>query len=238
MMIRMDITCSTLLQSQLHVKDQVFRILEVEHYQNDDPYTHHDREQYRHGTFYFHRIKGKRFKEGSFKGMDITAGSGDKCNAYLIRSIGNDTETIEGPCLVVQKILGIMDHHKVKEFHAQYAKVNPEMSIDRPDSDFYLEFPDTCENLSIHSSPRVGLKFKSIAGRPASDVLKWCMAPLRHTVIPTKLKKQKCTLSLPKTDGTVEDPAELLSSLTSWKVSDIRRVHRCYLEHHSASTTT
>lgn len=230
----MDITHSTLLQSHLRVKDQAFRILEVEHYQNEDPYTHCDREQYHHGTFYFHRINGKGFKEGSFKGMDITAGTGDTCNAYLIRSIGNDTEVIEGPCLVVQKILGILGHIKVKEFHADYVKVNPELSVDQPDSEFYLEFPDECTDISIHSSPRVGLKFKSMAGHTAKNVLKWCMAPLRHTVIPTKLKKQKCTLSQPKTDGNVEDPEALLSDLSSWKVGDIRRVHKCHLEHYGS----
>lgn len=209
--------------------------MEVEHYQNDDPYTHCDREQYQNGTFYFHRINGKGFKEGSFKGMDITAGSGDRCNAYLIRSIGTDTEIIEGPCLVVQKILQILGYAKVKEFHSEYVKVNPDLSVHNEDSGFYLELvrtaPEDSNGTNIDASPRVGLKFKPMTDFTAKDVLKWCMAPLRYTVIPNRLKKQKCTLSPPKLGGDKEDPETVLAELKSWKVGDIRRVHRCYLQH-------
>ena len=59
------------------------------------------------GVWYFHR-KGGTYKSGSFKGMDLACGDKDK-NVFaglLLRAVLDPSDKlIEGPCLVVDKIL-------------------------------------------------------------------------------------------------------------------------------------
>ena len=59
------------------------------------------------GNWYFHK-KGGTYKSGSFKGMDLACGDKES-NVFaglLLRAIIDSSEKlIEGPCLVVDKIL-------------------------------------------------------------------------------------------------------------------------------------
>lgn len=74
------------------------------------------------GKWYFHRF-GKTYKVGTYKGMDLTFGKGDKAyGGILIRAISSvgatdgkhlpPNEFIEGPCNTVNKIL---EHNSDKD---------------------------------------------------------------------------------------------------------------------------
>jgi len=59
------------------------------------------------GVWYFHR-KGGTYKSGSFKGMDLACGdkAGNVFAGLLLRAVIDPLDKlIEGPCLVVDKIL-------------------------------------------------------------------------------------------------------------------------------------
>lgn len=59
------------------------------------------------GNWYFHK-KGGTYKSGSFKGMDLACGDKESnvFAGFLLRAIIDSSEKlIEGPCLVVDKIL-------------------------------------------------------------------------------------------------------------------------------------
>ena len=60
-----------------------------------------------YGVWYFHR-KGGTYKSGTFKGMDLACGDQEQgvYAGLLIRAVvGAAGELVEGPCLVVEKIL-------------------------------------------------------------------------------------------------------------------------------------
>lgn len=63
-----------------------FRLCEVEFYYIDetheDVFTHCDEQQQSLGNWYFHRT-GDSFKNGTYKGLDITFGRGEVCIFYL-----------------------------------------------------------------------------------------------------------------------------------------------------------
>jgi hypothetical protein len=236
------------LGATLHVGDKKYRICEVEYYFKEtgntgdmegtghsDPYVHCDSEQLQKETFYFHRINGKGFKEGTYKGMDITFGD----NGYgglLVRSIQSqdDDNIIEGPCLVVQEIIrrwaqeGIT---KVVDFYKEYSKKNPDLSIFKPDSGLYVELGEAVDDSKISLSPRVGLKLK----RPGlEEKIKYVMKNYRATTVPNKLKKQKTTIRLSAIKDCVADkvrPLEEFADLKSYKVADLENLYHTALHH-------
>eukprot|EP00756_Hemistasia_phaeocysticola_P051380 Hpha_TRINITY_DN26552_c0_g1::TRINITY_DN26552_c0_g1_i1::g.112894::m.112894 len=101
------------------------RLMEIEAYVHSDahvdPYTHSDPHQQHSGSWYFHR-RGGTYKEASFKGMDLAAGSvADGVFAgLLIRAVKalESDEVTEGPCLVVNRILELTKKKNIAEFVA------------------------------------------------------------------------------------------------------------------------
>lgn len=90
----------------LKVGDSYLRITEAEYYPWDDVYTHRHPRQREIGTIYVHRStnkEGSAYKNGSYKGMDITLNGG-----ILIRGIRDKGVEVEGPCNVVDYICGKM----------------------------------------------------------------------------------------------------------------------------------
>lgn len=228
-----------LFGSHLMIKDTAYLIVEAELYANNDPYTHRDKQQYQNRTFYFHRINGKGFKEGSFKGMDITFGNGSEARAYLIRAIRpvDGGTIIEGPCLVVQAILKEFGHTTVKEFHCDYHATNHSLSIFDEKSGLYLKKDARNVPDNISASPRVGLKFKLFPSRTPETVLRFCMGPYRYATEPTKLKKQSSTIKMSRSisayrterdSGGAIAPANLHAATKAWKVADIAKCYGCY----------
>ena len=74
-----------------------FRLSEIEFYFNDsdkhhDTFCHGDEHQKKLANWYFHRQNGKGFKTGTYKGLDISFGLGDKAyGGILIRAISSLT---------------------------------------------------------------------------------------------------------------------------------------------------
>ena len=213
----------------LHVKEKQYNICELEYYyknQSDhqDPYVHSDCLQLESDTFYFHRINGKGYKEGTFKGVDITFGS--KCNSeyggLLIRTIKNieSGKIVEGPCLVVQEILKAFDLVKVRN----YVTSKDNMNIYNKDNQVWIEHIKRYSS-SINYSPRVGLKFKP--GRSLEQKIKYVMRNYRATTIPNTLKKQRCTIGMrPSILGTTSiKTLEDLSLVKTWKIADIKTLY-------------
>jgi hypothetical protein len=84
------------------VGEEHIRIVECEYYPWDDVFTHKHPRQKEIGTIYVHRSSSKPtsgYKNGSFKGVDITINGG-----ILIRAIKDKDIIIEGPCNVVTYI--------------------------------------------------------------------------------------------------------------------------------------
>ena len=106
-------------------RESVFRVVECEAYLTStspsfphiDSFAHGHPIQARPGEFYFHRAGNginAKYKGGSFKGLDVTAGSGAVYCGILIRGLsrldpqsGADVADglISGPCNVVHAIL-------------------------------------------------------------------------------------------------------------------------------------
>jgi len=122
---RFDLIADKLLnETILCTSENKYRICEIEFYfhhpKHQDDYTHQAPEQLNYGTWYFHKFGNHvTFKEGTWKGMDLTLGRKD--NVYcgiLIRSIKNldDKTFIEGPSKCVDAILKDCNCSKVKDF--------------------------------------------------------------------------------------------------------------------------
>ena len=97
--------------------DKKYYIAELELYLDPDPYIHADTCQIdTAGKWYFHRQNGKGYKNGTFKGIDLTCGPAGVGGGILLRAVV-DVETgafTEGPCKVVDLILAETDHPNVQ----------------------------------------------------------------------------------------------------------------------------
>lgn len=109
-----------------------FRILELELYHPDDPYTHGSPEQKGPpGLWYFHRA-GKndtgKFKGGTFKGLDVTCAEEGKPGGLLIRAVSEmglvsihgqmveaPIRTHYGPCKSVEALLEAVGASSIDE---------------------------------------------------------------------------------------------------------------------------
>ncbi len=152
-----EITNKILNESALSINNKIYRILEIEIYLYDkdhsDTYSHCDIDQLQYGGFYFHKFKNGTYKNGTFKGMDISLGNVEtqKYCGILIRAIKNleTSEIIEGPCLSVNKILEEYKASDIKDFVSQKYD-NPLKIID------YKHFTE-----QIYVGPRIGLQSKT-----------------------------------------------------------------------------
>lgn len=97
----------------LWINGQIYRILEIEFYlhspNHPDGYVHKNPEQQISYGWYFHRFGNGTYKNGTFKGLDITLGSPGVYFSILIRTIGTPSLVIEGPCKTVDHVLEQMN---------------------------------------------------------------------------------------------------------------------------------
>jgi hypothetical protein len=145
------------------VGTKTFQLVELEYYHKSDShpdgFVHGDKEQLQTGTWYYHRMKGS-YKEGTFKGIDITFGPSDQYGGILIRTIKDlsTNQVIEGPCLVVQAILAEHKLNNVKELAALSDKDTRDVL---KNIYHYMKPLAQPRTLKLLKSPRVGLKFNS-----------------------------------------------------------------------------
>lgn len=149
----------------LHAGNAKFQIAEIEFYLKDgvhkDPFTHCDTHQSTIGKWYFHRQRGRAYKNGTYMGLDITFGTPDSFGGILIRSlydIENKT-IIEGPCNCVKAILKNVEHESIDSF------VGDNQLLDVVDNQLlHLEYNATntvVDGLTtVFKGPRVGLTLK------------------------------------------------------------------------------
>lgn len=160
----------------LSIDDHIVRIMELEYYHWDDPYTHCNEKQREVGTIYIHRT-GKtsscKYKGGSYKGMDITCNGG-----ILIRSIliPGSTGVVEGPCRSVDALSNITGK-----------------GLDELENQVRLIMCNWDQKYTPYVGARVGLTLK----RAGEDILRWMphmVAPLRSAIyIPKKRETFFCT---------------------------------------------
>ena len=172
----------------LRMLDGTYRLVEIEFYlrsdMHPDPYVHANPEQLLSYKYYFHRHSNGTYKSGTYKGMDLTFGDADSETYFgiLIRAI-MDTSTgqvIEGPCNVVNHILGIYCADSIADMTDGEA-----MSIKRNVWDCILEPTDLFERTDICVGPRIGLSAK---------YLEYQNRPYRFVLDKNLVKKQKTRL--------------------------------------------
>ena len=165
----------TVLEVQDGGKTTRLTIVEVEFYFNhagrpfNDVFTHGDDLQKTCAHFYLHRSSGKKaakYRNGSFKGMDVTFGNGDTFyGGVLVRAVRDvdSDEIIEGPCNVVQELMkrcGIESRNEIDAFGAILAKDLNVFTNDR----VRISLPKTekggVARGAFVKGPRVGLTLK------------------------------------------------------------------------------
>lgn len=189
-----DIADKLLNRTHLKCNGKIYRICEIEFYylNNDhkDEYTHANANQLRYARWYFHRYGSKSYKEGTYKGMDLTLGN-KKNNSYcgiLIRSIydiENDV-MIEGPCRTVNKLIGSYGFEKVKEFMED--KNDPlSCTNTKNNKSIYIRDSDMFKNdiEEIYTGARIGLSDK---------YPEWLDAKYRFLIKPKLIRKGKKSL--------------------------------------------
>lgn len=144
-----DIAAQLLSNFRVRIKNHLYKMNEIEFYyycpkKHPDPYVHRHDDQTKKACWYFHR------KEGSFKGLDITFGDGPCYGGILIRSLESldNSHCASGPSKVVDEILMLHGHKKVKEMLNSEIELCLDVATDRtPIKELYR-------------GKRVGLKIK------------------------------------------------------------------------------
>lgn len=155
-----------------------------------DKFTHKDEQQSNPYHFYFHRFHNGTYKNGTFKGMDVTFttkmsivnGINKVYGGFLIRAIVDPQGNyIDGPCKVVDLIL----------------KLNKEDTIKS------LLETNKCTQLLTSGSTNLCLEYKKNAyakeqvfkcirvGLFNKDLLEWWVKDYRFLLYPLKTKKYK-----------------------------------------------
>jgi hypothetical protein len=181
-------------RTTLYVAGRPHRFTELELYwsglAHEDPFTHRDPMQQRLGSWYFHR-SGQRYRSGTYKGLDLAFGSRDAFGGILVRGVerlGPQPALIDGPCMVVDHILGLTASASVDELVRRFDGTIE--SADRSSPLFVqLELePGAGRGATIYATPRIGLTLKkgSTAARQ-----RYLARPYRFLSEPARIRKGK-----------------------------------------------
>src|SRR5579883_1075751 len=151
-------------------------------------------EQKKNSVWYFHKQNGKSYKNGSFKGLDISCGHGENYGGILIRSISEvsnsikEENLIEGPSKTVDKILELCKVNHIKDL----VDLLPNNIFTK--SILYLQPIEELKDIkqienNILISPRVGLTLKKTKN------LEYIMKPYRFLNC-KQIKKAQCLIAL------------------------------------------
>jgi hypothetical protein len=176
-------------ESALSINNKLYRIIEIELYlhqkEHEDLYSHRNVDQLQYGGFYFHKFKNGSYKNGTYRGLDISLGDAktEKYCGILIRAIMNleTKDVIIGPCLSVNKILeeykvdGIPDFVNTK-FEHPLKLINHKL-----------------EKEQIYKGPRIGLQNKKSEVVKAPDFVN---RDYRFLIYKDKVKKGKRSLKV------------------------------------------
>ena len=172
------------------------RLVELEVYfysdVHPDPFTHRHELQRTNGRWYFHRMgnSGKAalaYKNGSFRGLDISIGGECEWGGVLIRSIETPKEIIDGPCLCVNFIL---DASGMDSLNALDNLVSSS-SVWAPENPLRLQTTDDNQK-EVYRTARVGLTLKkSFLGSTHAQFL---LSRYRFLTEPHRLRKGRVHL--------------------------------------------
>lgn len=149
---------------KLIIDNVEYSLNEIEFYcyntNHKDSYTHKDKDQLTNQEWYFHKYKNGTFKNGTYKGLDITFGD-IKSKSYggiLIRTIEklSNHSTIIGPCNVVNHIINETGYNTIDELVESLENNN----VFNTKNKFHLKISNNYDNRQIFDGPRVGLSLK------------------------------------------------------------------------------
>jgi hypothetical protein len=188
------ITAQLLNGCRVLVAGRPYRFVEVEVYYHGephaDPFTHRDPLQLECGRWYFHRTRGT-YRSGSFKGLDLTFGSGEAFGGVLIRGIeAPDGTLIDGPSLCVDHLLAATGMKSVAALDTAIAG-RVAWDVGNP---LRLESTAAQEDRPILRSARVGLSLKK-AGMSTS-MPRFILRRYRYLTEPRRTAKGKPLLVL------------------------------------------
>ncbi len=170
------------------------RIVELEFYYHTaghlDPFSHRNPLQQRAGFWCFHR-SGAQYRGGSFKGLDISCGSGQDFGGILIRTIETPAgKLIDGPSLCVDHLLARTGAARVADLDQLIAG----RSVFDNSSILFLRPSAVRRPAAVYSSARVGLTLRRAALWP--DMPRYLMRPYRFLTEPRRVRKGKSLLAL------------------------------------------
>lgn len=127
-----------------------------------DPFVHCHPLQAKLGRWYFHR-QGQSYRGGSYKGLDITFGSGTSFGGILIRSLQlPGGRMLDGPSLSVNELLTLSGHRSVSELDAAIDN----RRICDPSSPLHLRLVAKEGTSPIYATRRIGLTVGSTRRAP------------------------------------------------------------------------
>lgn len=189
-----DIAELLLNRTILVINERPYRLREIEFYyknnQHPDSFTHGHEVQLSCRRWYLHRM-GKGYKNGSFKGLDLTFGDSKSYGGILIRSLeGPEAQFVHGSSLCVDHILEKTGLDSVVQLDEQIGRgfaddaSNPVKLVQRTD----------LKTEKIWQSSRVGLSLKK--AQTQNDMARYYGAPYRFLVAPRTMKKGRLQLIL------------------------------------------
>jgi hypothetical protein len=179
--------------SRLLVGGEPHRFSEIEFYwhspDHPDLFAHRDPIQLECGRWYFHRTNGV-YRSGSFKGVDLSFGSGGAHGGILIRGLrGPSGDFIDGPSLTVDHLLKLSGAGTVPVLD----KVIGTKQAWEAGNPLFLEAAEPDET-QVFRSPRVGLSLKK--SRPGSPHSRFLMRNYRFLSAPKGISKGKLHMVL------------------------------------------
>lgn len=150
-------------ETVLMINSQAYRICEIEFYlyneAHPDEYVHRHVDQATYGCWYFHKYNTGTYKNGTYKGMDISIGGSDGGKGgILIRSIYDPYEgkMIEGPCRCVNFILEKYGVNSINELVGEGGL----LSVVNNDRGFHVCDASNDDKEPLRWGPRIGLSEK------------------------------------------------------------------------------
>lgn len=140
----------------ISLNESEYSLAEIEFYYYSpdhlDPYPHKNSEQLKSKTWYFHKT-GNSYREGTYKGLDISLGDNKNYGGILIRSLKNmkTGEVVCGPCCCVDELLKVVKIDNVGKF------VENCVGNNIFDGKLRLKLNTTKCSIPILSSIRIGL---------------------------------------------------------------------------------
>jgi hypothetical protein len=188
-----------------------YRLVEIEFYYHGtkhlDPFAHQHPLQQTSGRWYFHR-DGEQYRGGSFKGLDLTFGSGDSFGGILIRSImRSDGLLINGCSLCVDHILQRTQYAHISALDQEIAQ----RTVWDESSPVHLCNASALLSQQIIFTARVGLTLKRADQYP--DMFRFMMREYRFLTNPSIAKgKIHTIISLHKQGLSLEQIADITHS--------------------------